>query len=134
MVSIEVLGPGCANCKRLEQNAREAVAMAGVEAEIVKVADYREIAARGVMRTPGLVIDGKVVSAGGCPPPVTSRCGCTEAGSMPRAAPSPHGRTQTRPTCWYRTVTMQRTESMDASRIPAASPVVAAGQGRPGGR
>lgn len=67
MVTIEVLGPGCANCKRLEENAREAVAMAGVEAEVVKIVDYREIAARGVMNTPGLVIDGKVVSVGRVP-------------------------------------------------------------------
>ena len=67
MVTIEVLGPGCANCKRLEENAREAVAMAGVEAEVVKIIDYREIAARGVMNTPGLVIDGKVVSEGRVP-------------------------------------------------------------------
>ena len=47
MVTIEVLGPGCANCKRLEENAREAVAMAGVEAEVVKIIDYREIAGAG---------------------------------------------------------------------------------------
>lgn len=67
MKKIEVLGPGCANCVRLEANAREAVAMAGVEAEIVKVTDYREIAAHGVMSTPGLVIDGKVVSYGRIP-------------------------------------------------------------------
>ena len=67
MVKIEVLGPGCANCQRLEANAREAVAMAGVEAEIVQVVDYREIMARGVMSTPGLVIDGKVVSVGRVP-------------------------------------------------------------------
>ena len=53
MKKIEVLGPGCANCKRLEANAREAVAMAGVEAEVVKVTDYRQIAAYGVMSTPG---------------------------------------------------------------------------------
>ena len=69
MVTIEVLGPGCANCKRLEANAREAVAMAGVEAEVVKVVDYREIMARGVMQTPGLVIDGQVVSVGRIPAP-----------------------------------------------------------------
>jgi len=51
MVKIEVLGSGCANCKALEANAREAVAMAGVQAEVVKVTDYAEIAARGVMST-----------------------------------------------------------------------------------
>ena len=58
MVKIEVLGHGCANCQKLEENAREAVAMAGVEAEVMKVTDYVEIASRGVMSTPGLVIDG----------------------------------------------------------------------------
>ncbi len=67
MRKIEVLGPGCANCHRLETNAREAVLMAGVEAEIRHVTDYREIAAYGVMHTPGLVIDGKVVSSGRVP-------------------------------------------------------------------
>ena len=64
---IEVLGHGCANCQRLEANVREAVDLAGVEAEIVKVTDYGEIASRGVMSTPGLVIDGKVVSVGRIP-------------------------------------------------------------------
>ena len=64
---IEVLGPGCNNCKRLEANAREAVMMAGVEAEIIKVTDYAEIAAHGVLSTPGLVIDGRLVSAGRIP-------------------------------------------------------------------
>ena len=67
MVKIEVLGSGCANCKALEANAREAVAMAGVQAEVVKVTDYADIAARGVMSTPGLVIDGEVRSSGRIP-------------------------------------------------------------------
>ena len=67
MKVVEVLGPGCANCRRVEANAREALAIAGVEAEIRHVTDYREIAARGVLSTPGLVIDGRVVSAGRIP-------------------------------------------------------------------
>jgi len=67
LTRIEVLGPGCDNCKQLEANAREAVMMAGVEAEIVKVTDHAQIAAYGVLSTPGLVIDGKVVSAGRIP-------------------------------------------------------------------
>lgn len=67
MRTIEVLGPGCSNCVRLEANAREAVTMAGVEAEVVKVTDYARIMSYGVMSTPGLVIDGKVVSYGRVP-------------------------------------------------------------------
>jgi small redox-active disulfide protein 2 len=67
MRTIEVLGPGCNNCIRLEKHAREAVVMAGVEAEVVHVTDYKDIMARGVMSTPGLVIDGQVVSAGRIP-------------------------------------------------------------------
>ena len=67
MVKIEVLGAGCANCKKLEANAREAVGLAGIEAEIVKVTDYGEIVSRGVMSTPGLAIDGEVKSTGRIP-------------------------------------------------------------------
>ena len=67
MRKIEVLGPGCPNCRRLEANARQAIAMAGVEAEIVKVEDYRQIMTYGVMSTPALVIDGRVVSYGRIP-------------------------------------------------------------------
>ncbi len=67
MTKIEILGPGCDNCKRLEVNARQAVLMAGVEAEVVKVSDYGRIVSYGVMSTPGLVIDGKVMSYGRVP-------------------------------------------------------------------
>ena len=67
MKVIEVLGPGCNNCKRVEAAAHEAVAMTGVAAEIRHVTDYAEIAAKGVMNTPGLIIDGRVVSTGRVP-------------------------------------------------------------------
>jgi small redox-active disulfide protein 2 len=67
MKTIEVLGSGCNNCKRVEANAREAVAMAGIEAVIVHVTDPREIVAHGILSTPGLVIDGRIVSYGRVP-------------------------------------------------------------------
>ncbi len=67
MRTIEVLGSGCPNCHRLAANASEAATIAGVEAEITHVTDMREIARRGVMSTPGLVIDGTLVSAGRIP-------------------------------------------------------------------
>jgi small redox-active disulfide protein 2 len=76
---IEVLGPGCSNCQKLEGNAREAVAQAGVEAEIRHVTDYAEIAQRGVMNTPGLVIDGRVVSVGRVVGPATIAAWLQEA-------------------------------------------------------
>ncbi|HRY08998.1 MAG: TM0996/MTH895 family glutaredoxin-like protein [Actinobacteria bacterium] len=64
---IKVLGPGCANCKRLEDRTREAVTDLGLDAQIEKVTDYAEIAGYGVMKTPGLVIDEKLVVSGRVP-------------------------------------------------------------------
>jgi len=64
---IEILGSGCANCKRLEENARMAVAKTGKKAEILKVTDFSKIAAYGVMSTPALVIDGKIKAEGRIP-------------------------------------------------------------------
>ena len=66
---VEVLGPGCANCEKVYQNVFEAVKRLGLEKTIrvVKVTDIREFAKRGISITPGLVIDGKVVSTGKVP-------------------------------------------------------------------
>jgi small redox-active disulfide protein 2 len=64
---IKVLGPGCANCKNLEKATREAVDALGLDATIEKVTDYADIAAYGVMSTPGLVVDDKVVLSGRVP-------------------------------------------------------------------
>lgn len=61
---IKVLGTGCKKCQELEKNVKEAVSKAGVEAEVVKVEDVPEIMAYGVMSTPGLVVDDKVISTG----------------------------------------------------------------------
>jgi small redox-active disulfide protein 2 len=66
---IEVLGPGCRNCQAVEANVREALASTGQEAEVRHVTDWAEIAGCGVMSTPGLVIDGTVVSSGRIPSP-----------------------------------------------------------------
>ena len=66
-MEIKVLGPGCANCKRLFQEAERAVAQAGVAATLTKVESMEEIAGYGILRTPGLVIDGKVVASGRIP-------------------------------------------------------------------
>lgn len=63
-MKIQILGSGCAKCRQLEANAREAVAKTGTEAEIEKVADSDEIMNMGVMMTPALIIDGEVRSVG----------------------------------------------------------------------
>lgn len=64
---IDVYGPGCPNCKRLEQQTREALANLGQEAEVTKVEDVMAIAEAGVMRTPALGIDGRLVLQGRVP-------------------------------------------------------------------
>ncbi len=71
MLSIKVLGPGCANCRKLEEVAREAVASLGVDAEISKVTDMQQIIDYDVLKTPGLVINEKLVSSGRIPTPQT---------------------------------------------------------------
>ena len=64
---IEILGPGCQKCQHVEKVVREVVGGAGIDADIRHVTDYGEIAQRGVLSTPGIVIDGEVVLAGHVP-------------------------------------------------------------------
>lgn len=64
---IKVLGPGCRNCVTLEARTREAIAQLGVDATVEKVTDDGDIAAYGIMKTPGLVVDEEVVVAGRVP-------------------------------------------------------------------
>lgn len=67
MLNIKILGGGCANCKKLEEIARTAVADLGLDAEFEKVTDPLKIAEYPILTTPGLVINGKLVSAGRIP-------------------------------------------------------------------
>ena len=69
MLDIKVLGPGCANCRKLEEIVHEALAATGVEAEVTKVTDMGQIVAYDVLKTPGLVINEKLVSSGRIPTP-----------------------------------------------------------------
>ncbi len=61
---IKILGPGCANCSKLEKQTLKAIDSLGIDADIEKVTDYSEIASYGIMSTPGLVVDEQVVLSG----------------------------------------------------------------------
>ncbi|WFA08379.1 thioredoxin family protein [Tissierella sp. Yu-01] len=61
---IKILGSGCGSCVKLMENTKEALKELGIEADLEKVEDFRDIMKYGVMSTPALVIDEKVVSAG----------------------------------------------------------------------
>ena len=67
MLEIKVLGTGCPNCKKLEAMTRNVVNTLAVEANIEKVTEYDKIMAYDILSTPGLVINGKVVSFGRIP-------------------------------------------------------------------
>ena len=71
MITIKILGPGCANCRRVEEISRKAAQDLGIDAEIVKVTDVEGILAYDIASTPGIVINEKIVSCGLVPAPLT---------------------------------------------------------------
>ncbi len=66
-MEIKVLGTGCTKCKNLEKMTREMVSEMGIDANVTKEEDIMKIMEYGIMRTPGLVVDGKVVLSGRIP-------------------------------------------------------------------
>ena len=67
MLTIKVLGPGCPNCSKVEENAQQAVILLGTDAKIEKVTNRAEFQKYNLLATPGLVINEKLVSAGRIP-------------------------------------------------------------------
>jgi len=63
-MKVQILGPGCINCRKLEENAKMAISELGIDAEIEKITDINKIIDMGVMMTPALAIDGVVKSSG----------------------------------------------------------------------
>ena len=63
-MKIKILGSGCTSCSKLYENTKKAVEEAGIDAEIIKVQEYEEMLSYGVIKTPAVVIDEKVVSSG----------------------------------------------------------------------
>ena len=63
-MEIRVLGPGCANCFKMEELAKAAVKELGIEATVVKITDIGEIAMNGILSTPGLIVNGKIKHSG----------------------------------------------------------------------
>ncbi|MCM0755379.1 thioredoxin family protein [Desulfovibrio aminophilus] len=66
-MEIKVLGPGCPKCKEAEKVVREAVAAAGIDADVEKITDFQQMMRYGVMSTPAVVVDGVVKVAGRAP-------------------------------------------------------------------
>lgn len=66
-MKIEIFGTGCMKCRQLEENVRKVVEQIGIDAEIVKITDIETMIDRGLMATPGLAVNGKLVVAGRVP-------------------------------------------------------------------
>ncbi len=69
MKKIQILGTGCAKCQKLADNAKQAADNLGIDYDMEKVTDLNQIMGFGVMTTPGLVVDGKVLLTGKVPSP-----------------------------------------------------------------
>jgi small redox-active disulfide protein 2 len=67
LLEIKILGAGCSNCERLYEATKKAVDALGAEAQVTKVTDYAEMMKYGILQTPALVIDGRVVMTGKVP-------------------------------------------------------------------
>ena len=67
MLTIKILGAGCPNCEKLAKRTRDALDPLGISYELIKVTDYTDIADYGVLQTPGLVVNERVVSVGRIP-------------------------------------------------------------------
>ena len=63
-MDIKVLGPGCANCHKMEELAKTAVKELSIEAKIEKITDIAQIAMHGILSTPGLIVNGKIKHSG----------------------------------------------------------------------
>ena len=63
-MEIKVLGPGCANCHKMEELANQAVKELGINAKVIKITDIGQIAMQGILSTPGLIVNGKIKHSG----------------------------------------------------------------------
>lgn len=86
MLTVKILGSGCANCRKLEAVARDAAASAGMAADFVKVTDMQAIMGYELLSTPGLVIDEKLVSSGRIPTQAEVRQWLAQASTSPNVA------------------------------------------------
>lgn len=82
MITVKILGSGCANCRKLEAVARQAASTAGIDAEFIKVTDMKTMLQYDLMSSPGLVINDKLVSSGRIP-------SLAEVGQWLTASPQP---------------------------------------------